>query len=100
LQQLRPQQLLRRNRRLATFDVHSVELRRHRFQNFVRRGPHSAQRVILPNPLLRRQITEHIRLLMIDPAHDPFLSNHAVEWMCPFQHPVRGFLRVCFGLRS
>jgi hypothetical protein len=29
--------------------------------------------------LLRRQVTEHIRLLMIYSTHDPFLTNHAVD---------------------
>jgi hypothetical protein len=32
--------------------------------------------------LLRRQITEHVRLLMIDSAHDSFLPDHAVQLKC------------------
>ena len=42
-------------------------------------SPHRAQWMIRPHPLLRRQVTEHIRLLMIDSSHDSFLTNHAVE---------------------
>ena len=79
LQQLRPQKLLRGNRRPPAFGIHGVEQRRHRIQNLVRHRPHRTQWMILPHPLLWRQVTEHIRLLMIDSSHDSFLTNHAVE---------------------
>ncbi|MGB6688974.1 MAG: hypothetical protein WBE76_14160, partial [Terracidiphilus sp.] len=42
-----------------------------------------------PHPLLRRQVTEHIRLLMIDSAHGSFLTHHAVDLKLLFQHPAR-----------
>src|SRR5208283_5301806 len=89
LQQLRPQQLLRRNRRTPALGIQGVKQRRHRFQNLIRQGPHCAQRMVRAHPLLRRQITEHIRLLMIDSAHDLFLTDHTVELKLLFKQPAR-----------
>ncbi|MGB6686795.1 MAG: hypothetical protein WBE76_03035, partial [Terracidiphilus sp.] len=43
-------------------------------------------------PLLRRQVTEHIRLLMIDSAHGSFLTHHAVDLKLLFQHPASALL--------
>ncbi len=45
--------------------------------------------MVLPNPLFRRQITEHIRLLMIDSAHILLLTECAVELKLLFQHTAR-----------
>jgi hypothetical protein len=41
--------------------------------------------MVLPNTLFRRQITEHIRLLMIDSTHTLVLTEYAVELKWLFQ---------------
>lgn len=45
--------------------------------------------MVLPYTLFRRQITEHIRLLMIGSAHTLVLNQYAVELKLLFQHTVR-----------
>src|SRR2546427_3030131 len=69
LQQLRSQQLLRRNRRTPYAGVHGVEPPRQLGKHFIHHGPDGAQRMIFPHSHLRRQITEHVVLLMICSSH-------------------------------
>jgi hypothetical protein len=79
LQQLRPQQLLRRNRRTAHASVHRIEVPRQLSKYFVHHRSDGAQRMILPHPLLRRQITEDVILLLIVSAHA--FSYHTGLWI-------------------
>src|SRR5581483_7788442 len=75
--------------------IHGIEQRRHCFQNLVRHDPHYPQWMVLPHPLLRRQITEHVRLLMIDSAHDSFLPDHAAEFEALSLLPPRAVSYIC-----
>jgi hypothetical protein len=79
LQQLRPQQLLRRNRWTTYAGVHAIEAPRNLAEYFVHHGPDSAQGMILANAHLRRQITEHVILLLIVSAHA--FSYHTGLWI-------------------
>jgi len=69
LDQLRPEQLLRRYRRPTRLGVHFIESRRHAPQRQIRHSSNCPQRVIGPHPLFGRQIAEHVRLLMVLTAH-------------------------------
>jgi hypothetical protein len=79
LQQLRSQQLFRRNRRTPDPGIHRVKPSRQLLEHFVHHGPDGAQRMILPHPLLRRQITEDMILLLIRSAHA--FSYHTGLWI-------------------
>jgi hypothetical protein len=79
LQQLRPQQLLRWNRRPAYAGGHRVELSRQLGKHFVHHGTDGAQRMILPHAHLRRQVTEHMILLLIGSSHA--FSYHSRLWI-------------------
>jgi hypothetical protein len=87
-----PQQLLRRYRWPASGGIHCVKQRRHPLQNFICHRTHRTHRtqwMVLPNTLFRRQVTEHIGLLMIDSTHTLVLTEYAVELKLLFQHTAR-----------
>src|SRR5208282_897689 len=88
LQQLRPQQLLRRNRRSAGARVHAVESSRQLGKYFVHHHPDRTQRMIFPHPRFRRQITEHLTLLMIYAPHPSLLTRLACGTGVVFQQPA------------
>ena len=88
LQQLRPQQLLRRYRRPASARVHAVESSRQLGKHFVHHGPDRPQRMIFPYPRLRRQITEHLTLLMIYASHASLITRVACGRGVVFQQPA------------
>jgi hypothetical protein len=69
LQQLRSQQLFRRNRRTAYASVHRVKASRELPEYLVYHGPNRAQRMILTHALFGRQVTEYMILLLIISAH-------------------------------
>ena len=94
LQQLRPQQLLRRNRRSAGARVHAVESSRQLGKYFVHHHPDRPQRMIFPHPRFRRQITEHLTLLMIYAPHPSLLTRLACGTGVVFQQPARGFCQT------
>src|SRR4029078_7935875 len=77
LQQLRPLQLLRRNRRTDSARVHAVESSRQLGTHFAHHGPNRRQRMSFPHPRLRRQITEHLTLLMIYASHASLITRVA-----------------------
>ncbi len=60
---------LRRNRRTPRTGLHRVESPGQLGKHFVYHGPDGAQRMIVPYPPFRRQITEHVTLLMICSSH-------------------------------
>jgi hypothetical protein len=69
LQQLRPQQLLWRNRRTTHAGIHGVKGPRHLGQHLVHHDPDRPQRMILPHPCFRRQVTEYLTLLLVRSSH-------------------------------
>ena len=69
LQQQRPQQPLRRNRRPPQASIQRVKLRRHRLQRRVGHRPHAPQRMVFRHALLHRYVTKQIVLLRVVSSH-------------------------------
>jgi len=69
LQELRPQEPLRRNRRPAASRVERVERRRHLVEQRVDQEPHGPQGVIRRDTRFRRHVTEQGRWLTIVSSH-------------------------------
>jgi hypothetical protein len=69
LDQLCPEQLLRRDRRAARICVHPIKSIRHTVERLIGHRANSSQRMVLPHPLFGRKVAEHVGLLMILAAH-------------------------------
>jgi hypothetical protein len=54
-----------------------------------RSGQKGSGQVILPHPLVRRQIAEHVVLLIIRSSHIQVITSSAFAKGVIFQHPVR-----------
>ncbi len=88
LQQLRPQQLLRRDRRPSNPGIHTVEPSRQPAQHLIDHHANGTQRMIRAHAHLGGQITEHMILLMIFSTHA--FSYHGRLWISSiFPHPAR-----------
>src|SRR5579859_5113271 len=69
LQQQRPQQPFRRNRRPSRVRIQPRKVARHLHQHLIHQGANLSQRVIGRHSLLRRQVTEHPILLLVLSSH-------------------------------
>ena len=69
LQQQRPQQLLGRYRGPAPLGVQRAKARRQIRQHLIHHLPQRSQRVVLRDPLLRRDVAEHSTLLLVVASH-------------------------------
>lgn len=105
LQQRRPQQAFRCNRRAATIGIQRIELRRHRAQNHIGQRFDPAQRMIPVNAVFDIDVAEQGVLFMVDAAHennqfinaDVIISASQPAWMLENllnQHPVSSRTRL------
>src|SRR5579862_3540210 len=69
LQQQRPQQPFRSNRRPSRVRIQPRKVARHLFQHFIHQRPNLSQRVIGRHSLLRRHVAEHPILLLVLSSH-------------------------------
>src|SRR5574341_177609 len=98
LEQLRPEQLLGRDRRAADLRVQRLEAWRQLDQELVDQRPDRAERVVLQHSRSGRDVAEHRRLLPVVTAHARLLGECYAHRTRPFtmaRHPKSGFSAAC-----